>query len=228
MPMASSALRAFHATLALAAGAAAAFGCNAPPAPLPARAPTAQASKASPIEPRIAGVVRLSATGKPPTSGGVVYLEDAPKQPGIATTAAINIDHKVLSPFLSVIVTGGTVTFGNKDALTHHIFSPDVPRWDTGYLNKNETAHRTFESPGTVALLCNIHPEMLAYLVVVPSTYFARFEADGSYSIENVPPGTYRIRAWVPRTANATQSVTVTAAGTATANFDLRWDATTD
>jgi plastocyanin len=166
-------------------------------------------------------VVLLSTTGKPPTSGGVVYIEDAPKQPALATTTTINVDHKVFSPFISVITTGGTATFGNKDALAHHIFSPDVPRWDTGYLGKGDVAHRTFDSPGAVALLCNIHPEMLAYLLVVPSTFFTKLAADGSYSIENVPPGTYRVTAWVPRTPTETRSVRVGEIGTAAANFEL-------
>jgi plastocyanin len=158
-----------------------------------------------------------------------VYIEDAPRQPGVATTAAINVDHKVFSPFISVITTGGTVTFGNKDSLSHHVFSPDLPKWDTGYLQRNDTAQRTFDSPGAVALLCNIHPEMLAYVLVVPSTFFAKLGDDGAYSIPNVPPGTYRVTAWVPRMPTATQSITVAdgGGGAATANFELRSEPTT-
>ena len=105
---------------------------------------------------------------RPPKGGGVVYLEDAPKQPGVAMTAEVDVHKKEFTPFIAVVTTGGTVTFGNKDALTHHVFSSDIDKWDTGYLRKNETALRKFDAPGPVALLCNIHPEMLGYLLVIP------------------------------------------------------------
>jgi len=212
-----------HTTVALAV-AGTGFGCNSTPAPA---SPTASAPsgaspslKAPPAGPRIVGTVLLSSTGKPPT-GGVVYLEDAPKQPGVATTAASDVDHKNFSPFIAVVTTGGTMTFGNKDALTHHVFSPDLPGWDTGYLQKGDTARRTFDSPGSFALLCNIHPEMLGYVLVIPSTYFGKTGTDGKYLIANVPPGTYRATAWAPRIPTASQSVTVGPTGAVTASFEL-------
>ena len=107
------------------------------------------------------------------------------------------------------------------------MFSPDVREWDTGYLGKSETAKKTFESAGAIALLCNIHPEMLGYVLVIPSTYFGKLGADGKYAIADVPPGTYRVTAWAPRLPTATQSVTVPATGVATANFELTPGTTT-
>jgi len=213
--------------IAMAAGAVG-LGCNSTP---PAASPVASVASAAPpvapsasslTDPRIVGTVLVSSTHNPPTSGGVVYIEDAPKRPGVATTATINVDHKMFSPFIAVITTGGTVTFGNKDALTHHVFSPDVAQWDTGYLRKNDTAGRTFQSPGPVSLLCNIHPEMVGYLLVIPSTYFGRIEADGRYVIASLPPGTYKATAWVPRMPTVTQLVTVAPTGVVTTNFEVR------
>jgi plastocyanin len=201
------------------------MGCGAPPAASP---PSGAAAAASPIAPtaaatapRIVGTVHLSSTHNPPASGGVVYIDDAPKQPGVATTATIDVDHKVFSPLITIITTGGTVTFRNKDALAHHVFSPDVAQWDTGYLRKNDTAGRTFDSPGAVALLCNIHPEMIGYVLVIPSTYFGKLGADGTYVVSNLPPGTYKATAWVPRMPTVTQSVTVGTTGAVTANFEV-------
>jgi plastocyanin len=207
-------------------------GCNSPRAPAaPASGAPSVGAKSSEPDlsfPRIVGVVLVSTTGKAPTSGGVVFLEDAPKQPGVALTAAVNVDHKEFSPFISVLTTGGTATFGNKDALTHHVFSPDLQKWDTGYLRQNETASRTFDSPGSVSLLCNIHPEMLGYLLVIPSTYFGKLGPKGEYAIADVPPGTYRVTAWSPRLPTATQPVTLGPTGVATANFELRPAGTTN
>jgi plastocyanin len=217
---------ALRAVLGLAA-AAVTLGCNNTPAPASAARGQLAGERSRELPPpgsRIVGVVLLSSTGKPPTRGGVVYIEDAAKQEGVATTAAINIDHKEFTPFISVITTGGKVTFGNKDGLAHHVFSTDAPTWDTGYLRKNEAVAKTFDSPGAVALLCNIHPEMLGYLLVIPSTYFGKVGADGSYAVANVPPGTYRVTAWAPRAPRATQSIMVGPAGVVTANFSLPAD----
>jgi plastocyanin len=210
-------------TLALAAAAGVGVGCDATPPPV-SPVPTGDSAASTPLEgPRIVGTVRVpSNENMPPPRGGLVYLEDAPKQPGVATTAAIDVRRKEFSPFIAVITTGGSVTFGNKDALTHHVFSPDVPNWDTGNLGKNETAERKFDAPGVIALLCNVHPEMVGYLLVVPSTYFGKLGADGTYVIANVPPGTYKATAWAPRMVNATQSVTVSATGAVTADFELQ------
>ncbi|HEY8039703.1 MAG TPA: carboxypeptidase regulatory-like domain-containing protein [Polyangiaceae bacterium] len=204
--------------------AASALACNAPPAPASpvAGASSPAAAAKPPTGPRIVGLVVATSTGSPVKSGGVVYLEDAPKEPGEATSAAIDVHHKEFTPFISVITAGGTVTFGNQDALTHHVFSPDLQEWDTGYLRKGDTAGRRFDALGAVAFLCNIHPEMIGYLLVIPSTYFGRVGDDGRYVIAHVPPGTYKATAWAPRMPTTTQSVTVGSAGAVTANFELR------
>jgi plastocyanin len=223
----------FRARVALTA-AAMSLGCNHPPAPMtpsagaqPAAAP-AGSTPAAPAGPTMIGTVLLMSTGKPPPSGGVVYLQDAPKLPGAAMAATIDVHHKAFTPFIAVITTGGTVTFGNKDALTHHVFSPDIPKWDTGYLEKNGTATRTFDSPAVISLLCNIHPEMLGYLLVIPSTYYGKVGADGKYAISNVPAGSYKATAWAPRTPTVTQSVTLADTGSAVVDFELRPETATN
>ena len=217
-------LRSFALAIAIGLG----VGCNANPAPTtPGGSPPAPPAKTAkvPAGPRITGVL-ITSTGDAWTGGGVVYLEDAPKQPGVATSTEIDIHNKLFTPFIAVVTTPAVVTFGNKDALTHHVFSPDIPNWDTGYLHKNETTTRRFDTPGAVALLCNIHPEMIGYLLVIPSTYFGKVEADGKYLIPSVPPGTYKATAWVPRVPAVTQSVVVGPAGATTANFAVPPSAT--
>ena len=198
------------------------FGCNAPAPVTPAAAPPAVAPAAPlPPGPRIVGTVATN----PPNAvrdGAIVYLEDGPKKADAPMTASIDIRDKLFTPFIQVVPVGGTVTFGNRDALTHHVFSPDIAQWDTGYLQKDQTVSRKFDAPGTFALLCNIHPEMIGYLAVVPSGYFARVGADGKYALGGLPPGTYKVTAWAPRQVAASQSVTVPASGEATANFELK------
>jgi plastocyanin len=196
-------------------------GCNASSA---SSAPAQPAVPKPPAgTPRIVGTV-VSSTRQPPGAprGAVVYLEDAPKQPGVAMAAEIVVRNKDFTPFVAVVTTGGTVTFGNSDALTHHVFSPELGAWDTGYLQKDQTAARRFDVPGAVSLLCNIHPEMIGYVLVIPSTYYGRVGADGRYAVDDVPSGTYRATAWAPRMQPVSQTVTVGSAAPATLDFDLR------
>ena len=86
-----------------------------------------------------------------------------------------------------------------------------------------QTSQRKFDAPkGGIALLCNVHPEMLGYLLVIPSTYFGKVGAvDGKYAIAEVPPGTYKATVWVPRVPPVTHSVTVGPTGTVTSDFSL-------
>ncbi len=79
---------------------------------------------------------------------------------------------------------------------------------------------RRFDHAGVYTILCNLHTNMLAYLVVSPSNYFARTDPQGAFVIRNVPPGTYHATAWVPRLKPVTVPVTVTG-GEATVNFDV-------
>ena len=69
-------------------------------------------------------------------------------------------------------------------------------------------------------LLCNLHPNMKGYLLVIPSSSYAKADAKSAYTLKDVPAGTYKITAWAPGVKPTTQSVTV--AGDVTSNFELK------
>ena len=154
-------------------------------------------------------------------NGAVVYLEDGPKQPGVGVATAIDNHDMSFMPLISVITAGGTVTFENSDPLVHNAFSPDNEKWDLGTIPQNGVVTKKFDSPGVYSVLCNLHQSMLAYVVVAPSSYFAKTASDGKFAIVGVPPGTYKLTAWAPRRTPSTQSVTVTASGDVVANFKI-------
>lgn len=206
------------ATFAPLALAAAVFGCSTNPPPKPPPAPT-PAEAPSPANPNIVGDVVLSTTKKPAPLGGVVYLDNSPKQPGALMKADIIIHKKEFLPFISVLTVGGTATFANTDTVDHHVFSPNIKGWDTGMLKTGHPVSRVFEKAGPFPLLCNIHPEMLGFLLVIPTTTYGKIDSNGTYEIGGVAPGTYQITAWVPRQPTVTKSVTVTAGSPATVDF---------
>jgi plastocyanin len=179
-----------------------------PPAPPPA----------VPASLSITGTVTSHAK---PLPVAVVYLEDAPIAPDAKMTAWIDNKQMAFGPFLTVIPVGGKVTFHNSDPFPHNVFSPDAEKFNMGTIAQGGAFVHTFPKAGTYSLLCNLHPGMLGYLVVTPSSYFGKTDGKGHFTIKAVPAGTYKITAWSPRLAPTTLSVTVMEKD-ATVDFDLQ------
>ena len=72
----------------------------------------------------------------------------------------------------------------------------------------------TFEDSGLRPLLCNVHPEMSAYIFVTPTPYFAVTNAQGAYTIKDVPPGKYILKTWSEQGKPVEQPVEVSGAAT--------------
>jgi hypothetical protein len=123
-------------------------------------------------------------------------------------------------PFVTVIPAGGKVTFQNSDPFPHNVFSPDAEKFNMGTISHNQVLVHSFPKAGEYSLLCNLHPGMLGYVVVAPSSYFAKTDAKGHYAIQSVPPGTYKVTAWSPRLPTETKPVDVKG-GDATLDFEL-------
>ena len=151
----------------------------------------------------------ITSTPKVSAANAVVYLEDAPLLPTTKMSATIDNRTMTFSPFVAVVPVGGKVTFRNDDPFPHNVFSPDSGGFNIGIIAQHDSSTRIFKKEATYSLLCNLHPGMLGYLVVVPSGYFAKSDAHGAYALKDVPPGTYKITAWAPRTQPVTQSVVV-------------------
>jgi hypothetical protein len=80
----------------------------------------------------------------------------------------------------------------------------------------------TFKKTGSYAQLCNIHPDMLAYVFVSQNPYYAVVDASGRYEIRNVPPGQYTLSIWNSHLNAADKQVSVERGGAVDAGFTLR------
>jgi len=74
-----------------------------------------------------------------------------------------------------------------------------LPGKNLGTWPQGEKRSFTFDQPGVVPLLCNVHPEMSGYVLVVPTPYYAERDKDGNYKIDNVPDGQHNVVAWRER-----------------------------
>ena len=103
---------------------------------------------------------------------------------------------KTFIPRLLPVAVGTTVEFKNSDSFKHNIFSPDGERYNLGTWVEEKGRSYTFKRPGIYRQLCNIHPDMLAYIVVLETPYFALTDNDGNFEIGSIPNGNYLLRVW--------------------------------
>jgi plastocyanin len=173
-----------------------------------AAAPVSDASAAAPAvvaaKATLTGIVTTTPAAS--AANAVIYLEDAPIEPTAKMSATVDNRQMNFSPFVAVIPVGGHVVFHNSDPFPHNVFSPDNDRFNIGVIAQGAATSHTFKTPGKYTLLCNLHPGMVGYIIVSPSSYFAKTDAKGHYTIKEVPAGTYKVTAWAPRQQPITQS----------------------
>jgi plastocyanin len=114
--------------------------------------------------------------------------------------ATINQSGLAFEPHVLVVETGTEIEFPNGDDVRHHVYSfSRAKRFamtiDSGTIHSEPLA---FDVPGLVTLGCNIHDNMLAYVLVVDTPLFAKTGGDGSAALP-LPDGRYEVHVWTPR-----------------------------
>ena len=130
----------------------------------------------------------------------------------------------VFVPHIMAVQQGTTVQFLNSDTVQHNVFwtsigSDKKAGHNLGTWPKGEKRSFTFDKAGAVPLLCNVHPEMAAYVVVSPTPYFAISDDNGNYKIKDVPDGNYTVVVWHEGAKN--QSKPVAVSGNTKADFTV-------
>ncbi len=178
---------------------------------------------------QVSGRIQVTdAGGRAATDLGdaVVYILHGPRNPAGAHTADMSLDARQFRPRVIVVPAGTTVNFPNLDPFNHNVFSSDSGNaFDLGLYGRGEAANHRFTRAGLVRVYCNIHPRMSGFVVVRDNAWYAQPGADGSFTIPNVPPGTYTLKAWHERGGETSQDITVPAGGLA--NVELHMDAST-
>ena len=146
---------------------------------------------------------------------------EAPKEHAV-------IDQRKMTfiPHVTVVQQGTTVDFLNSDPVGHNVYWPSISgnkklSHNMGTWPKGEKKPFQFNDLGVASLLCNVHPEMSGYAVVVPTPYFAVTDKDGNFEIKNIPAGKYTLKTWSEDGKPSTQAVDVSGA-TATVELTVK------
>jgi plastocyanin len=105
-------------------------------------------------------------------------------------------ERKTFVPHVLAVPVGSTVSFPNDDPIFHNVFSLTRPGpFDLGLYRAGDSKTRIFTKPAIYRVFCNIHPQMSALLLVLPTSFIAEANRDGAYHLD-LPPGRYRLSAW--------------------------------
>jgi plastocyanin len=156
----------------------------------------------------------------------LVYLEQVTGQFGPPKDKPfISQKGLVFDPHILPVVRGTTVDFTNDDTVSHNVSSPpgSATVFNLGLYGQGVTKTVTFDNLGEVPLLCSVHPEMSAFVIVLQNPYFALTDKAGNFEIKNVPAGTYQLKVWNEKLQGASQSVLVEPGKTVSVEFkDLK------
>ena len=164
-----------------------------------------------------AAVDGVLTSGTDLTGDAVVYLVPADRRPAPAEDSAV-IDQVNLrfEPRVTVVTPGTRVLFTNSDPTGHNVFSPPGigGGFDLGTWPMDEVRSYLFTEPGAYVLFCHVHPEMVAYVVVVPTGFHAVTDEAGHFTIRDVPAGRYVLRVWHRHLKDPVRTVDVPESGT--------------
>jgi plastocyanin len=154
----------------------------------------------------------------------IVYLE-APRAPAAAKRPVTEIRQqgRQFKPTFAVVVRGDAVSFPNDDSIFHNVFSlSEAARFDLGLYKSGSSKTLVFDKSGVIDVYCNIHPEMVAKIVVVDSPLYTLTDAAGRFTLEGVTPGRHGVVFVHPSGARTRQELVVSAEAPTTTTVELR------
>lgn len=141
----------------------------------------------------------------------VVFVQDGPKPQALQPTRVrIVQENETFVPRVVAITRGSIVDFPNADPFFHDVFSLSrAGTFDLGSYPRGQTKSQQFRRAGLIKVYCHIHSHMSASIMVFDHPFFTIPKPDGTFAIDDVPPGSYKVSAWHERIGESTQPVRI-------------------
>ncbi|MBI1925608.1 hypothetical protein HYR99_15310 [Candidatus Poribacteria bacterium] len=143
-------------------------------------------------------ILKLDGEERADRSNVVVFLDRVPSDaPLPRKKIVISQKDRTFTPRVLPIMKGMTVVFPNDDSIFHNVFSLSKTNpFDLDIYPPGGAKSVTFRETGWVKVYCNIHPQMIAHIIVLDNPFFAQTDSEGFFVISDVPDGTYALRTW--------------------------------
>lgn len=167
-------------------------------------------------------IVSKSGVLAPYPAFAVVYLEGNFPKPASLSVQQIVQKNLAFDTALLPVRVGTRIEFPNLDDTAHNIFSfSPSKRFDLGRYTANErpVPAQIFDKPGLVTLRCDIHEHMRALVLVLDTPHFVRTDNDGHFHLGGLPPGSYRLKAWIDSKTTLEHPVEIKAGATQRIDF---------
>jgi plastocyanin len=187
-------------------------------------------SRGQPAVGRVTGTVKLTVASSAPSAASaydrrgvgprprpqpelrnvIIHFDGLPAGAVEKTTTSIAQQDEQFTPHVVAVTAGSQVSFPNRDPFFHNVFSLSRgSTFDLGRFAGGANRHRVFTRPGLVKVYCHIHAQMSAVIRVFDHGWFVIPEEDGSFAIDNVPPGEHTLVAWHERIGERRDRVTI-------------------
>lgn len=163
------------------------------------------------------------ASGKPVRDAVImVAAEPGAPKPAFAWPMEMKQQNLAYDPYVLIVPAGTEVKFPNLDRVRHHVYSfSKGNKFELKLYGKDESRSVTLKTAGIVAIGCNIHDEMVAYIRVVDTPYAAKTDASGK-AILDLPASATSANVWHPDALPAEAKVTLPASRTAPVAVTLK------
>jgi plastocyanin len=158
----------------------------------------------------------------------VVSIQDISGKSAGATAKPLVLDQKncLYVPQILALQTGQTLQVKNSDSVMHNVHSEPKAggnkEQNQVQMAKSPDLKLTFAKPEEfVRFKCDVHPWMFAWVSVFDHPYFCVSDKDGSFKIENVPAGKYKIKANHRKAGEVVQEIEVKDGEDAKVDFAL-------
>jgi len=143
--------------------------------------------------------VKVVDDNKNPVEFAVIYIKETLPKVSDNSVVIDQVDKEFI-PYVTVVQRGSAINFPNNDEIRHQVYSfSKSKQFELPLYSGNPASPVVFDNKGVVAMACNIHDWMKAYIYVVDTNKFTISDKAGQAMLTNLSKGQYEVAVWHPK-----------------------------